>query len=347
MKHASIAAVLTPLWISLLLCTLPASSAEPTKKKLIATDTLGVDADFYAQGEYSGSVTVNNTKQRVALQVIALGNSRFSGVGYWGGLPGDGWDGNEKLRFTGATKEGTTFLTNSTEPKKLDRDLIVVSGKIGFGELKLFGPQSKPIGVLPRVKRRSPTLGKKPPAGAIVLFDGTTAKAFEKGRMTSNGLLQEGTQSRQLFQNHDVHIEFQLPYMPSDRGQGRGNSGCYLQGRYEIQVLDSFGLDGKNNECGGIYSVRDPNVNMCLPPLAWQTYDIKFTAAKYDAAGKKLGNARMTVHHNGVLVHKEVEIPHRTTAAPLKEGATPGPLFLQDHDCPLRYRNIWVVPRSE
>jgi hypothetical protein len=119
-----------------------------------------------------------------------------------------------------------------------------------------------------------------------------------------------------------------------------------MQGRYEVQILDSFGLSGEHNECGGIYSVKKPDVNMCLPPLSWQTYDIDFTAAKFDAAGKKLANARMTVKHNGTLIHKDVEVPKRTTASPLAEGRENGPIYIQNHGNPLRYRNIWVIPKK-
>src|SRR5690606_10766687 len=131
------------------------------------------------------------------------------------------------------------------------------------------------------------------------------------------------------FGDHKIHIEFLLPYKPEARGQGRGNSGIYLQGRYEVQMLDSFGLEGRDNECGGIYSVAKPKVNMCLPPLVWQTYDIDFTAARYDAEGKKTANARITVHHNGVLIHDDIELPHATTASRLKEGPEDGPIYLQ------------------
>ncbi len=136
-----------------------------------------------------------------------------------------------------------------------------------------------------------------------------------------------------------------LAYKPAARGQQRGNSGSYIQGRHEVQVLDSIAQDGKNIECGGIYTIAAPTVNMCFPPLTWQTYDIDFTAAKFDASGNKTTNARMTVKHNGVLVHENVEVPHITTSAPEKEQATPGPLHLQNHGNPARYRNIWFLPK--
>ena len=132
--------------------------------------------------------------------------------------------------------------------------------------------------------------------------------------------------------------------MPYARGQGRGNSGFYAQGRYEVQILDSFGLSGENNECGGIYTIGKPKVNMCLPPLSWQTYDVDYTAAEFKD-GKKVKNARMTVRHNGVLIHENLDLTHATTAAPMREGPENGPVYLQNHGNPVRFRNIWVVPK--
>ena len=163
--------------------------------------------------------------------------------------------------------------------------------------------------------------------------------------MTENGLLMEGATSKKEFGSHTIHLEFQTPFKPLARGQGRGNSGFYAQGRYEIQILDSFGLKGEWDECGGIYKVSRPKVNMCYPPLSWQTYDIDFTAAEWKD-GKKVKNARMTVRHNGVVIHDALELPGHTTAAPVKESPEPGPVFLQNHGNPVRFRNIWVVPKE-
>jgi hypothetical protein len=181
-----------------------------------------------------------------------------------------------------------------------------------------------------------------------VLFDGSSPEQFVKGKLAEEGALAGGATSKLEFQDFTLHLEFRTPYQPEARGQGRGNSGCYLQGRYEVQILDSFGLAGKNNECGGIYEIRDCDVNMCLPPLAWQTYDIDFVAARFGEDGKKTANARATVKHNGVVVHDNVELPRTTRASPKQEGPEPGPIYLQDHGNPVRYRNIWVVskPRS-
>jgi hypothetical protein len=188
-------------------------------------------------------------------------------------------------------------------------------------------------------------LGDKPPTGAIVLFDGSNTDEFVDGKMTDDGLLIAGATSKRTFQDCQLHVEFQLPFMPEARGQARANSGCYLQGRYEVQMLDSFGLEGLDNECGGIYRIKSPSVNMCYPPLTWQTYDIDFTAAKYEG-DKKVKNASITVRHNGIEIHKDVELPNATTAAPVPEGPEPGPIYLQDHGNPVRYRNIWIVEKK-
>lgn len=132
--------------------------------------------------------------------------------------------------------------------------------------------------------------------------------------------------------------------MPEHTGQARGNSGMYLLDQYECQVLDSFGLEGLDNECGGIYKASRPAVNMCFPPLAWQTYDVDFQAARFDPDGKKLKNAVVTIRHNGITIHEKLELPEPTPGGS-QNDERPGALFLQNHGDPVRFRNIWIVER--
>jgi hypothetical protein len=110
-------------------------------------------------------------------------------------------------------------------------------------------------------------------------------------------------------------------------------------------VLDSFGLKGEDNEAGGIYHTSKPKLNMCFPPLSWQTYDIDFEAARWDAEGKKTKNAVLTVKLNGVLVQDHVDVPQPTPGG-AKETAEPGPIQLQGHGNPVFFRNIWVVEKK-
>ncbi len=301
------------------------------------TDPADAGPDFKVQGEYVGeSQAKDGKKKKYGAQVIALGDGKFHVVGYAGGLPGEGWDKSEKDQVDGKTVDGVPTFS-------IEKDHIIL--KIKDGVLTVTKDGKEQVGLLKKVERKSPTLGAKPPAGAVVLFDGTTPDAFKGGRMTEDKLLMEGVTSKDNFGSCTLHMEFMTPFKPHARGQGRGNSGFYAQGRYEVQILDSFGLEGKDNECGGIYSIGPPAVNMCFPPLSWQTYDVDFTAAEWKE-GKKVKNARMTVRHNGVLIHDDVELPKTTTAAPVKENDQPGPVYLQNHGNPVRFRNIWVKEKK-
>ncbi len=308
-------------------------AADPNKDAI--DDPSKAGPSYAMQGEYVGEVPGDGKMKKLGLQVIALGDGKYRAVAYHGGLPGDGWDKGEKIITDGKEENGAITF-------KSERG----TGVIQNGVLTASDPDGNKVGELKKVERKSPTLGAKPSEGAVVLFDGSTADKFENGRLTEDKLLMQGVTSKQKFQSFTLHMEFRTPYMPAAAGQARGNSGCYMQGRYEVQILDSFGLEGKNNECGGIYEPRDPDVNMCLPPLVWQTYDVDYTAAKYDAAGKKTAHARITVKHNGVLIHDNVELPKATRGNPVAEGPEPGPVYIQDHGNPVRLRNIWLVEKK-
>jgi hypothetical protein len=290
------------------------------------------DPDFLIQGEYSGEVTKPEGKKKLGVQIIARGAGKFHAVSYDGGLPGDGWDKS-------ATRESDGQLTDQVATFTSGDDTFKIKG----GSLKVENKAGSTIGELPKVTRQSPTLGAKPPQGAVVLFDGKNADQFEGGQI-DDGFLKQGTTSKPKFQSGTLHIEFREPYGPLE--PARGNSGCYLQGRYEVQILDSFGFKPHNHECGGIPGVKEADLPMSFPPLAWQTYDVDFTAAKFKD-GKKEKNARMTVRHNGVLIQQDVEVPIATQSSPLGEGPDPGPINLQEHGSPVRFRNIWFLPKPE
>jgi hypothetical protein len=307
------------------------------------TDPAKAGPDFQVQGEYEGELNLDGGTKKVGVQVIALGKHEFSATMFHGGLPGDGWSrGDKKSEGKGKTEGDVTIISSDKGKGTIKGDKLTCSNAAGesMGELK-------------KIERKSPTIGAPAPAGAIVLFDGKSADAWHNGKIVEGDLLWNGVTSKQEFTDFSLHVEFRLPFMPEARGQGRGNSGVYLQNRYEMQVLDSFGLEGKYDDCGGLYTIAEEKVNMCFPPLSWQTYDADFTAARFDADGKKTSNARVTLKHNGVLVQDNLELPHATPGQIGNERITKGqtvmkgPIYLQDHGGdPVVFRNIWVVEKK-
>ena len=298
----------------------------------VYTDPAQAGVEYALQGEYTG----NAGDTSVGAQAIALGNGSFQAVFLPGGLPGAGWDGKTRIRVPGkmvgeaVTFEGSTagWTAHLTEGK--------LTGQSADG--KRFS--------LSKVFRTSPTMGLKPPPGALVLFDGSNADAWVNGKVSADGLLEAGTRTKREFRDFTLHVEFRTPFKPTGRGQNRGNSGLYLQNRYEVQILDSFGLDGAFNECGAIYRQKAPDVNMCFPPLAWQTYDIDFQAARWDEAGNRTQPAVITVRHNGVLVHQNYQITGPTGgAAQRPEIGGKGPISFQNHGNPVMLRNVWIIER--
>ncbi len=202
---------------------------------------------------------------------------------------------------------------------------------------------------------QAPNMGKPAPAGAIDLFSGDNTLAWSSTGSTwpvQEGELRVGSGdlvSEKNFRDFFAHIEW---WVPDNQGQATeqddGNSGIYLQDRYELQVLNSFGkaLDGAD-DAGAIYGIANADSNEARSPGTWQLYEITFRAARFDAFGNKVENARVTVDWNGVRVHRDLELPGVTAGAGQSESAAPGPLRLQDHpnfsEKP-RFRNIWVMP---
>lgn len=309
---------------------------QPKVEGPVYVDPLQTDSDFALQGEYRGWQRPSRSSEirQAGLQVVALGRQQFGAANYLGGLPGDGWFGGERRLFAGQRTGGTVELLGNSQR------LLV-----GLGYASLFDLGGQLMGEFRRVERTSPTLGALPPPGAVILFrEGQPTDGFTQATITAEGYLQAGTETIGRYTDFRLHAEFRLPYKPEARGQARGNSGFYLQSRYEVQVLDSFGLEGVENECGALYKTRRPDFNMCFPPLVWQTYDIDLTSPRFDEAGNKLSNMRISVWHNGVMIHNDAEIPSKTGAGQ-PETPLPLPTKLQDHDNPVVYRNIWLIEK--
>lgn len=206
-----------------------------------------------------------------------------------------------------------------------------------------------------------------PPHGAIVLFDSRGTSQFvsssgeaidwpARGELVStpNGRRSNNLVSRVHFRDARVHVEFKLP------AQGDGNSGIFFQGQYELQILNSgnsvkLGL----GDVGAIYGLHSPRVNAAHRPDEWQAFDVCFQATRRDAAGRLLQDGSITAWLNGRLIHDHAPVGERTSAynpylydtteylaaiARRQQRSTAGPLILQDHDCPVRFRNIWILP---
>lgn len=196
-----------------------------------------------------------------------------------------------------------------------------------------------------------------PPPGAVVLFDGRDLSAFRARKgggparwplQNDGSVLTRGGDiiSRQEFGDHTLHLEFRIPRSPFFvPAQLRGNSGVYLHGRYEIQVLDAWGRPETlgNRDCGAVYLTHTPLRNASRPPGEWQTYDITFRAPRFGPAGRKTEDARLTAYQNGVLIHDDVALPCSTPGGLGADELSEGPLMLQDHFCPVRFRNVWVA----
>ncbi len=280
----------------------------------------------------------------IGAQVIALGQGAYDVV-----LTRKLYARAPLFKKVAAKEEGDTLVFDDGE----------YYGKIQ-GDAFTGGRRGEKPGefALERYTWASPNLGAKPPKKAIVLFDGSGFdewRRFPKGKswdILPGNVLQADPdvgyiETEREFSDAKLHIEFRLPFLPEKRSQERGNSGVFLQRYFEVQILDSYGLPGYWNECGAIYQISAPRVNMAAPPLQWQSYDIEFRAARYDRKGRLVENPRMTVVHNGVPVQNDIEMPRGTSGdfkkKPVAPPEEPNCIRLQAHKNRVQFRNIWVV----
>lgn len=317
---------------------------------LVAGFAMAQQAADPVQGNWKGGFTDKAWQDTpLAVKIVADGKSQYRVLFEIGGK-----DGKPVSVLAKGALDGKRFSVDNTvdlgaglggECKLMAKgDGAHISGKFkGKGTPGAFK--------LEHVFIQSPTLGAKPPANAVILLDGKNLDAWQLPErpwtLVEGGAMQVGKGnivSKQEFGDHKLHLEFRTPLMADKRGQARGNSGVYIFGRYEVQVLDSFGLSTADNECGGIYKKAVPKLNACLPPTEWQTYDITFHAPKFDAAGKKVKNAIIKVELNGLVIHDNVELDGVTPGGVSAEETPKGVLLLQDHHNTVQYRNVWIEP---
>jgi hypothetical protein len=278
-------------------------------------------------------------------------------------------EGNDNYKAVFTAYYGPVAVFRVSLKGKREKDAVKFGGKVDLGaafggefdwtggvaDEKFTGryTSAKDVGefTLRKVRKTPATVGAKPPPGATILFDGTKLDAWQTRdggpavwRIVDGAMevTKGDIYTRATFGDVQLHIEFNTPFMPEAREQARGNSGVFLDRTrestardWEVQVLDSFGLELKENDCGAVYGLKAPNGNACLPPGEWQAFDISFVAPRYDETGKISQKARITVVHNGSNVIKDLELEDA--------GPRSGYIMLQDHGNPVRYRNIWLV----
>src|SRR5258708_945808 len=326
MKSIRLLAALCTITVAFLAAEENPVTFTPAKPDQLIGDWQGKDARYGAQVYLAedGKYQANLLKQfDTENNVIAVLNATASGDTVT--LSGDGWNGTIAGKSFKVKKESESF------------DL-------------------QPI------MRTPPTLGAKPPKGALVLFDGHNLDAWAKKNgkdwLTEDGpakwkILPEGVLevvpgsdciiTHQKFGDCHIHVEFRTLGVPS-------NSGVFLQTRYEANINETYGRLDRSPNAGFdncLPPTGKPRLRPCLPPLAWQTFDIDFRAPRFDASGAKTEKARATVLFNGVKIYdnQELDKPH-LAAGRLGEAPT-GPLMLQEHGMPVQFRNIWLVENGK
>ncbi|MEX1212101.1 MAG: DUF1080 domain-containing protein [Balneolaceae bacterium] len=291
------------------------------------------------QGEFEGRALLpgSTDSTRVGLQMSLYGPDRVRGSVYKGGLPGaedhgerpPEWLGVEGKRVDGrlelAPEEGYSLLY-------LDSHVTVLDEEKNY------------LGYLDRVYRESATLGLEPGEGVVPLFQGMESdlENWQEGATMSESGLHSGAKTRREFGDIRLHAEVWLSWMPCASDQRRTNSGLYIQDRYEVQIMDSFGLEPMLNSSGSLYREVKPALNMSLPPLRWQTFDVWFHAPTFNEEGEKAEPVRLSVWYNGVRVIDNEVLEGGTGRGGQLEEVPLGPLLLQEHPGSVRFRNVWI-----
>ena len=317
-------------------CLCSIAWAAPREKAVKDPSVAAKDPDFAIQGEYAESSKIGGEgeKGRYGLQVVALGDGKFQAALYAGGLPGSGAESNEFVLLNGETKGDVTTL------KAKSGETVVITGDKATatkGKRKLF--------TYDRVERKSPTLGKKAPKGAKVLFE---ASKWIVSQAASNWMETslKKVSSRSIPSETSLCILSSAPPI-SQRQSPEARTAATVAYIYSTTTRPRFSTplaSRGNSTSAALYRKKPPAVNMCLPPLSWQTYDIQFTAPRFKE-GKKIRNARITTRHNGVVIHDDFELDKGTGAGGGRPEKEKGQIHLQGHGNPVRFQNIWLLEK--
>jgi hypothetical protein len=334
MKYSTIALPFTIIILLLFLF----SAFERFSDEYISEEEAREFPGYEFMGEYTGDVSFNGGDEYTAsLQVAVYGENSFRGLFIAGQLPGvtDQAIGEDQMFEVQGELEGESLIIEGNHPLRF---------RYSDGQFEAINNENEIRGYLERVIRTSPAMGMSPPENAVILFDGTHLDYWnDETQMTEDGLLIQGATTAAEYGDMRLHAEAKLGFMPNSESSGRANSGIYIQNRYEVQIIDSFGLPPQISGNGSLYNESAPRINTSLPPLAWQTYDVFFRAPRFDEDGSKTENARITVYLNGILVQDDEELESGTGAGGQREEVTAAELYLQGHTGPVRFRNVWMV----
>ncbi len=311
---------------------------------LMAALALPAFGNSAVQGNWEGGFTAAGWKdQALRAEIIGQPGNTYRALLRVGDLPA--------VELVGMSRSDAAVFIGEFELGDKGKFIGRAQARGGemHGELLAITGDSSAAFTMKKVLKQSPTLGEAPPRGAVVLLgEGVAEDAWtlQPGNIVNHELRIGGNTYVSGYEHGDarLHVEFMCPYMPNDSGQARGNSGVYVHGRYEVQVLDSFGDAPGVGTCGAIYSIAVPPPGACLPPGEWQTYDITFKAPRFDANGKKTEDAVITVLHNGMTLYDNMVLPHTTPGGVSGDESAHGPLMLQNHGDEVRFRNVWVLP---
>ena len=303
------------------------------------------DPDFSFQGDYIGWDTKTKGKEKLAAQNIALGEGHFQTVLFKKGFPGEGWDGINKSLVSGNLNDGRVSMIESTGNREYSAENSEsFSASLQFpptGQAQYIGHIEKDKmhisvdgkkSVLTRIFRKSPTLGKKTPKTAVILFDQNGTDNWKGAKYDQHDqvilVAKKKMETVQKFDSYRLHLEFMLSFSPSKRGQKKSGGQVSLSDNIKIKLLDSYGLEGLRDECGSINSLFAPSVNACFPPCSWQTLDLEL---KKSTGAENESSAFLTVQLNGTEIHKNLSL-----------NKPKSPIVLEGNENEIQFRNIWI-----